>query len=221
MTDLALEAPTPVRTNILWRWAGGLALAHVVLLLAGFSQEVAVEHGDPLTDLMSAYGGADLTRVFAGGYVEAMSFVVLVPAVVLVGRLFGAGNETARVAAQTFVSLGTVLAAATLALGFAPGASALYWSQHGGDAHLVAGLNDMRNYGFVLQVAVSLAMAGALGVAALSRRIHVVWVGYAGIALGTVGIAVTPVAQNVTSLLQMIWWVGLGVLCLRGGPETP
>lgn len=35
----------------MWRVAGGLAIAHGVLLLAGFSQEVAVQHGDSLATL--------------------------------------------------------------------------------------------------------------------------------------------------------------------------
>ena len=91
--------PRATTSRTLWRVGGGLALAHVVLLFAGFSQEVPVEHGDAPGVIQKIYGGANLTRVFAGGYVEAMSFVVLAAAVVIVARLFGRRTETGRIAA--------------------------------------------------------------------------------------------------------------------------
>jgi hypothetical protein len=221
MTQLVspVEA-APVRTATLWRWGGGLALAHVIVLFAGFSQEVSVEHGTPLSQLMQKYQGADLTRVFAGGYVESMAFVVLVPALVVLARLFSGRTETGQLAARTFLGFGLVYAAATLAVGMVPGAAALYAAQHGADVRLVATVNDIRNYGFVLQVAISLAMTLALGVAARAERIFVRWVGWGGIALGAVGILATPFVHNGLSMLQLIWWVGLAVLCLRGGPKS-
>jgi hypothetical protein len=207
--------PTDARP---WRWAGGLALAHLVLLFAGFSQEVAVTHGTSLSKLQDEYGSADLTRVFTGGYVEAMSFVVLVPALVLLARLFGRRTETGRVAAQSFLALGIVYAASTLAVGFAPGAAAMYAAHHHVSIGSIAMVNDIRNYGYYLQVAVSLAMMLALGVAALAERVHVRWVGWVGVVGGGVGIAVTPLAQNATGMLELVWWLGLAVLCLRGAP---
>ena len=222
MTELATPtiAPPASRTSTLWRVAGGLALAHVVMLFAGFSQEVVVEHATSLDTIMQKYGDADLNRVLTGGYIEAMSFIVLVVAVVLIGRLFGSVTEVAKIAGQAFVALGIVFAATTLAVGFAPGASAVYWSQHDGTAQLVGAINDIRNYGFVIQVAISLAMAGALACAALSRKIFAVWVGWFGLVLGTLGVAVAALVPNAMSMAQLIWWVGLAVLCLRGGPKT-
>src|SRR5690348_2045070 len=83
------ERFVPIRPRTLWRVAGGLALAHVLLLFAAFSQEVSVEHGDSPAGVMQVYGGANLTRVISGGYVEALSFFVLTAAVVLVARIFG------------------------------------------------------------------------------------------------------------------------------------
>ena len=221
MTQLVspVEA-APARAATLWRWGGGLALAHVIVLFAGFSQEVAVEHGTPLSQLMEKYHGANLTRVFAGGYVESMAFVLLVPALVVLARLFSGRTEISQIAARTFLGLGLVYAAATLAVGMVPGAAAMYAAQHGADARLVATVNDIRNYGFVLQVAISLAMTLALGVAARAERILVRWVGWGGIALGGIGIVATPFFHNGLSMLQLIWWVGLAVLCLRGGPKS-
>jgi hypothetical protein len=220
MTQLASPVEAPARTTTLWRWAGGLALAYVIVLFAGFTQEVSVEHGTPLSQLMEKYRGADLTRVFAGGYVESLSFMVLVPAVVVLAHLFSGRTEAGQLAARSFMGLGLVYAAATLAVGLVPGAAALYAAQHGGDAHLVAAINDIRNYGYVVQVAIALAMTLALGIAARAERIFTRWVGWGGIVLGAVGLAVTPLEHNVLGMLQLIWWVGLAVLCLRGGPKS-
>lgn len=222
MTQLAspTHAPRVAVDPRPWRWAGGFALAHVVVLFAGFSQEVAVTHDTSLAKLQDAYGSADLTRVFAGGYVESMSFVVLIPALVLIGRLFGRRTEIGQVAGQAFVAFGLVYAAATLAVGFAPGAAAMYAAHHDVPIATIAMVNDIRNYGFYLQVAVSLAMALALGVAALAERVHARWVGWGGVTIGALGILITPLAQNAASMLELVWWVGLGVLLLRGTPAS-
>ena len=203
-----------------WRWAGALVLAHVALLFTGFSLEVVVSHGTSLKDLQHTYGSADMTRVFTGGYVEAMSFVVLVPALVLVTRLFARRTETGRVAAQSFLGLGLVYAASTLAVGFAPGAAAIYAAHHDVPIGTVAMVNDIRNYSYYLQVAVALAMTLALGIAALAERIHVRWAGWGGVVIGAIGIVATPLAHNVTGMVQLLWWVGLGVLLLRGVPAA-
>jgi hypothetical protein len=199
----------------LWRVAGGLALAHVVLLFAGFSQEVSPEHGDSVDTVQRVYGGANLTRVFAGGYVEAMSFVLLTAAVVLVARLFGGRTETGRIASQTFLALGVALIASTLAVGLPPGAAALYGAQHGADPTAVAMVNDIRNFGFVLQVSLHAAMAMALGIAAFAEKLFVKWVGWVGVVVGGAGIVLVPFAHDLVSIVWMIWWVGLGVLLLR------
>jgi hypothetical protein len=204
-----------------WRWAGGFALAHVVLLFAGFSQGVAVTHGTSLTKLQDSYGGANMTRVFTGGYIEAMSFLVLVPALVLIARLFGRRTQTGQVAAQAFLAFGLIYAASTLAVGFAPGAAAIYAAHHGVPIGTIAMVNDIRNFGYFLQVATSLAMALALGVAALAERIHVRWIGWVGAVVGAIGIVATPLAQNATGMAELVWWVGMAVLLLRGAPTAP
>ena len=211
------DAARPTRT--LWRIAGGLTIAHVVLLFAGFSQEVAVTHGTSLTELQDKYGSADMTRVFAGGYVEAMSFLVLVPALVLLARLFGRRTEVGRTAAQSFLAIGIAYAGATLAVGFAPGAAAIYAAHHHVPIGTIAMVNDIRNYAFFLGVAMSCAMMLALGIAALVEKTLVKWVGWCGAVVGAVGILATPFAQNAFSMVWIVWLVGLGVLALRGGPS--
>lgn len=220
-----ISTPTPTTADravprVVWRVAGGLGLAHVVLLFAGFSQEVSVEHGTSPDSILRTYGDASLNRVLAGGYVESMAFLVLLPAVVLLAWAFGRSTMVGRLAAQSFLGLGIVYIASTLAVGMPAGAAALYAAQHGSEGHVVTAVNDIRNYAFYLQVAMACAMALALGIAALAERIFVRWVGWAGCAIGVLGLVATPFLHNPASMVFIIWWVGLAVLCLRGGPSS-
>jgi hypothetical protein len=211
------SAPNP---PALWRWAGGLALAHLIVMLGAFALEgVAAEHGASASSVARTYADASLSRMLGAGYVEAFAFVVLVPALVLLARLFGRRTDAARTAAQTFLGLGIAYVAATLAVGFPPGAAAAYAAHHGVDADVVSAINDVRNYGFMLQVMLLAAMTAALGTAALLGRVMVRWVGWGGVVIGVAGVCLVPFAHNAVSLVWMIWWAGLAVLCLRGGPS--
>ena len=213
-----LDADTDPRP---WRWAGGLALAHVAVMLVAFSQEgVVLEHGASTNKVQHDLAAASLTRMYAGGYVESMAFLVLVPALVLIARLLGRRTEVGRVAAQTFLGLGIACVASTLAVGFPPAAAAGYAAHHSVDAGAIAMVNDIRNFSFVLQVALLAGMTLALGVAALTDRVHTRWIGWGGVAVGAVGLAVTPFAHNAVSMAWMIWWVGMAVLLLRGAPAA-
>ncbi|HET7069752.1 MAG TPA: DUF4386 family protein [Nocardioides sp.] len=203
----------------LWRVGGALALAHVVMLFAAISQEVMVSHGTSLAKLQDSYGSANLTRVFTGGYVEAVSFVVLAAAIVVVARIFRRGSEGAQLGADTFLALGVTFVAATLAVGFAPGAAAMYGAQHGADIHTVAVVNDIRNYGYQLQVMIQGAMAIALGVAAILGRLMNRWVGWGGVVIGAATLVGTPFANDGLGMLWYLWWVGVAVLLLKGEPK--
>jgi uncharacterized membrane protein YbhN (UPF0104 family) len=170
--QLTRNVPQQLSATV-WRVAGGLALAHVILLFAAITQEAMVDHGDRLSTIQKVYGDANLTRVLAAGYVEAVSFLVLTAAVVIIARLFGRRTETGRLAAGTFLALGVAMIASTLAVGFPAGAAALYGSQHGAALADVAMVNDMRNFGFYLQVALQAGMDLALGIAALAEAPHI------------------------------------------------
>ncbi len=220
-TTISTPTPPPVTSDravprAVWRAAGGLGLAHVVLMFAGFSQEVSVQHGASPGSAVRTYGDASLGRVLAGGYVESLSFLVLLPAVVLLAWAFGRSTTVGRLAAQSFLALGVVYIASTLAVGMPAGAAAMYAAQHGAEGHVVTAVNDIRNYAFYLEVATGCAMALALGIAALAERILVRWVGWVGCVIGVLGLVSTPFAHDLVSMAFVIWWVGLAVLCLRG-----
>jgi hypothetical protein len=204
-----------------WRWAGGLGIAHIVLMLGAFAMEQvdSVEHGTPPATVVSALGGVSVVRVELASYVEALAVIPLLVALVLLARLLGRRTETGRVAAQTALGLGIAYVASTFAVGFPPLTASVYAAHHGGDAGTVTTVLDLRNYGFLLQVALAVAFALALGIAATAEHRFTKWVGWGGIAVGVVGIVVTPFAHDEVSLAWMIWWLGACVLCLKGGPK--
>ncbi len=216
-----ITAPPPARTrlphHVVARWAGGLALAHVVVMLGAFALEgtASLEHGTPAAKVQHTLADLGLTRTLLSGYVESLAFFVLVPAIVLVARTFSRRTELGRLAAQAFLVLGTAFIASTLAIGFPPGAAALYAAHHGVSAGTLATVDDLRNYGFVLQVALSVGMVLAIGIAALAEQHHTRWIGWGGIAVGVVGLVATPFVDNTVSSLWLIWWVGMGVVLLR------
>jgi hypothetical protein len=218
MSSLTLD-PTLPNTEpgrAVWRWAGGLGLAHVLVMLGGFALEGAVvEHGASPSKVLHEYAGVSVTRVELASYLEASAFLVLVPALVLLARLYAGRTEAGRAAATTFLGLGIAYVASSLAIGFPPLTTSVYAAHHGIGATTVATINDLRNYGFVLQVALSMALAVALGVAALAAGRRAVWVGWGGILVGTVGLLATPFVHNAVSMLWLVWWVGVCVVCLR------
>jgi len=216
-THPRVDSPAAVPTHVIRRVAGGLALGHVALLLGAFALEgvASAQHGTAPSKLVDVFAGASLTRTLGAGYVESLSFFVLVPAIVLIAYLFSRRTTTGRFAAQTFTAFGVAFVASTLAVGFPAGAAALYAAHHGIDAGSIATVNDIRNYSFMLQVALNAGMALALGVAALAERVHTRWVGWGGVVVGVGGLIAVPFAHNTVSTAWLIWWVGLAVVLLR------
>lgn len=217
--------PTPAtatRNITAWRVAGGLALAHVVLMFVGLSQEVSPIHGDTADKAFDTLSRASFDRVIAGGYVESLGFVVLLPALVFLARSLGRRTETGRWAAQTGLAAGVAYVAVTLASGFPPGAAALYAAQHGAGAQVVAAVVDIRSYAFFLSILLLGAHAISVGVSALADRRFTPWVGYGGLVAGLASLAgVAAGAVNVASMVWIVWWVGVAVCLLRGpGRDT-
>jgi hypothetical protein len=202
-----------------WRWAGGFGIAHIVVMLGAFSLEGVATDSSTWSGTAKMFAAHSFNQTFYASYVEAMAFVLLVPALAILARQLGRGTEAGRVAGQTALGLGIAYVGATIAIGFPPLTTSVYAAQHGADSNVVASIDQLRNYGFILQVALSMAFTVALGVAALAGRRFTRWGGYAGVAIGAGGLVVTPFVHNGMNLVQMIWWVGLCVLCLMGGPK--
>lgn len=204
-----------------WRWVGGFGIAHVAVMLGAFAVEGVASggHGTPASTVLHTYGGVSVSRVELASYVEAMAFLPLLAALVVLARLLSR-TETGRAAGQVALGLGIAYVASTFAIGFPPLTAAVYAAHHGVDAGVLATVDDLRNYGFVLQVALSVAFALALGIAAIAERQFIKWMGWGGAAVGTVGLLATPFVHDAIGMAWLVWWVGLCVLCLRGGPRA-
>jgi hypothetical protein len=218
---VGIEIGQPRISPTMWRVAGGLALAHVVVLFAGFSQEKSVVLTDGPHTVARVYGSGSLGRIFTGGYVESLSFLVLLPALVFLARAFGRRDEAARWASQTALGAGVVFIANTLTVGMPAGAAAVYGAHHGlADSGTLAVVNDVRNFAFYLSLVTLGAAALCLGIAALRDGVMTRWVGWGGVLVGTL-LLLGPVGQrwadtiNTTSMLWMVWWVGVGICLIR------
>ena len=191
-------------------------LASVALLFAGFSQEVSPVHGDSAEKVKAVFAGADFDRVVAGGFVESLSFLVLIPGLVFLARAVGHRTGPARWAATSGLAAGMTYVAVTLAAGMPAGVAALYAAQHGAGATTVAAVVDVRNYAFFLSVAITGAQAVAVGLSALADRTHTRWIGYGGVLAGVATIAAVGAgAPNAGSMIWLVWFVGTGVVLIR------
>jgi hypothetical protein len=213
-----------VHSPALWRVAGGLAIAHVVLLFAGFSQERTTSLGDTTDGARRALVEGGLARTMAGGYVEAFSFVLLLPVLAFLVHAVGTRTAVGRWAASTSLIAGVCYVAVTLATGIPAGAAALYGGHHGGDLATAVMVNDVRNFAFYLSLLVLGLQAVALGVAARSDGFSPRWTGLGGVVVGILlmaGVAGAGLGlHDYASLIWMIWWIGVAIALIRNAPTT-
>ena len=206
-----------------WRLAAGMALGHVVLVLVGISQQSSPLLGDD-ADAVAAYVESDMTRVYIGGYVEILGFVLLLPVVAFLARAVGRRTEAARWAAQTAYAGGVGYVVRSIAPGLAAGAAALYGAQHGADLATVSMVNDVRNFAFFLSMPLLAVHALGLGVAALTDRVLPAWVAWSGVATGIVLVASVPAARmgavDYATLLWILWFVVLAAVMITHRPAA-
>jgi len=205
----------------LWRAAGALAIAHVVLIPIALALEMPALFSDGVGGIAEAYVEGDLTRSFAGGVLESFAFLMLVPVLVFLGRVLGrgGGGELAGWAAETGVLCGLAYVAVTFAVGFPAGAAAMYGAQHGLDLDAAFAINNVRIFAYFLSLLLLGGSTLGFAVAALAGRVHPRWWGGLGIATSMVLFASTPLAavnlHDWGTLVWMVWFVGVGVLLLR------
>ncbi len=219
----APSADAPTRT--LWRAAGGFAIAHVIVMLAG----IALAFESPLFQegtegIQKGYVEGNMARIMAGGMLETLAFVLLIPAFVFLARAVGRRTEVGQWAAQTALMAGMGYVAVTMAVGFPAGAAALYGAQNGLDVDTAFAINNIRIFGYFLSL--SLLGAHAIGLAIAARQDGVMrrWVGWGGLVTGVVLLASVPAAaigqQDWATLVWLVWWIGVAVSLLRHRPEA-
>ena len=203
----------------LWRAAGALAIAHVVLIPIALALEMPALFADGVGGISEAYVEGDLTRSFAGGVLESFSFLLLVPVLVFLGRVLGRGGELAGWAAETGVLCGLAYVAVTFAVGFPAGGAAMYGAQHGLDLDAAFAINNVRIFAYFLSLMLLGGSTLGFAVAALAGRVHPRWWGGLGIVTSVVLLASTPLAalnlHDWGTLVWMVWFVGVGVLLVR------
>jgi hypothetical protein len=205
-----------------WRTAGLLGLGHVVLILVGISQQRSPRLGDDAAAVAAEYVDGDLTRILAGGYIEAVGFVLLLPVVVFLARAVGRSTEVGGWAAQTALAGGVGYVVVSVVPGLAAGGAALYGAQHGADLGTVSVVNDVRNFAFFLSMLFLAVHAAGVSIAVLSDRVLPAWIGWAGLTTAALLVASVPLAAagavDVVTLVWILWFVALAGAMLRHRP---
>jgi Domain of unknown function (DUF4386) len=206
----------------LWQVAGGLAIAHVVLILAGIMLQDGPLCSDGPEGIQSQYVEGDMARTFTGGLIESVGFLLLVPVLVFLSRALGRSSETGRWAAQTGLMCGIGYVVVTFAVGFPAGAAAMYGAQHGLDVDTAFAINNIRILGYFLSLMLLGGQTLAVAVTAFSDRIATRWLGVGGVVTGIALLLAAPFAsigqQDWATLIWMVWFVGMAVVLLRHQP---
>ena len=222
-TAIAPAAPPPGATAddphppAAWKLAGALGIAHVVLILGGISLQAPV-----LFEEGRAGAGrlvdADLPRSVAGGYVELVGFLLLIPVMVFVARAVGR-TAIGRWAAQSALVAGGAYVALTFSPGLAAGATAMHAAQNGVGIDTVWSMNNLRVITYVVSLMLLGAHAIGVGVAARADGFSPRLVGAGGLVAGacllTAPLLLAAGLHDLATLLWSLWWVGLSVQLMR------
>lgn len=205
-------------TTRLWRVAGALALAHVVLMFAGAPSTPLL--GDTRAHVVSAYVTGSMTRPLVGGYVEYLGFLVFLAGAALLARLLRGHTETSGWLAACISGAGITYVAVTIAAGFSAGAAALYNGHHGAPLTTITSVNDIRNFAFFLSAGVLGLFTAAVAAAGHVTRSLPRWLCWAGYVVGTAMVAAVPAARtgsiDYATLGWTVWFLALAVVALRG-----
>lgn len=208
----------------MWRVAGILAIAHVVLMFASFALQQVAPIGSDAGTVRTDHVTFSMTSGFAGEYLTCLSFLILLLAVTLLGRLLRGTAEVSEWLASSAAAAGVVYVAVTLAGALANLGAALYIGHHGGDLSTVAALVDAHWFAVFSATAVLGVFTGCIAGAVLVSRALPRWVAWTGFVTAVVCVASVPAAGagavDTATLVWVLWFVGLGVAGLRGGSRT-
>jgi hypothetical protein len=205
----------------LWLLAGGLLIAHIVMMFGGLAFERTPILGDSTQAQSAALVHSPMTQVFAGGYVETLSFLTLLVALIAFARLLRGRTEVSRLWASAISATGSCYVAITIACGFAAGAAATYDGHHGAPLPTVIAVNDVRNFAYFLSVAVLglLVLCIALAVRTSARLPR--WVARAGYIVAAFCMASVPAERHgvmdLANMVAIAWLIALAVFAIRHG----
>jgi hypothetical protein len=206
-----------------WRMAGVFAIGHVVLILVGITQQNSLLLGDDAATVTAQYVRGDMARTLAGGYVEALGLLLLLPVIAFLARAVGRRTEAGRWAAQTGFAAGTGYVLLSLAPGLSAGAAAIYHAQRGADVAAVSLVNDVRIFSFFLSLLLLAVHTIAIAIGVLTDRALPAWVGWSAIGTAVLLAVSVPFAAagmaDYATLLWIVWFIALGTVMLRHRPQ--
>lgn len=210
-TDDASLPPTA------WKVAGALGIAHLVVVFGGLAVQTPVLFEDGRAGI-ARYVDADLPRTVAGGYVELIGFLLLLPVMVFVARTVGR-TPTGRWAAATALVAGGGYVAVTFSPGLAAGATAMHAAQNGVGVDAAWMMNNLRVITYVASLVLLGAHAIGVGIAARADGFSPRVVGVGGLVVGAV-LLTAPLLlgaglHDVPMLAWSVWWLALSVQLLR------
>jgi hypothetical protein len=208
-------------TRRLWRTAGALAIAHVVLMLAGFAfQRVAPLAAAP-SAVVATLRDQPLGRSYAGVAIALVAFLVLLADVALLARLMRGRDETTRWLASLAGASGTVYVAVTLATAFAGATAALYATHQGADGSVVAALSWTHWFAVLVATGVLGLLTALIGALVWRTRALPRWVAVGAWLVGAVCLAGSvPGAGSLvddSTLVWVVWFTATGIAAIRAG----
>lgn len=195
------------------RTAGTLFLAHIVLLLAGYSQQRSPLFGDSPATVVSTYAGVPATKMYVGGFLVVLSWLALLGGVTLAAQVL-----RSRGLSVLTVVAGAAAAVVTLAGADATAGAAYYAATHGYSPDVVAGLNLVSKFSDFIAMSASGLCALGFGAAVLAGRALPRWMGWLSLIVGVVGIASgsSTAVLNIGTLLWLAWLVLASAVLLKG-----
>ena len=204
------------------RTGAALGLASIVLTVAGLALVAPAEAvlTRPAEDVVAFYSEGSPALTYAGGLLESVGLLLLLPFVVLLaGRLRGPGVP-GELLAPTAVVTGSAYVLLSLVPGQAAGAAAL-WLGHSGEAEPSAllALNGLRVFSYFLALLCLAAFLVCIGAGGAATRRLPRWTAWSALVIGTAlaaGVAVAHTGlHDLVSLLAVAWIVATAIGLLR------
>ena len=209
----------------LWRAAAALCIAHVALMLGGFTQQHRALLGADPAHLTTAFAKGTITSTFVGGYISLLGFFAFLLLVPLLARLLRGASEPAGWFAGAVSATGITYVAVTLATSFAAAGAAFYSARHGVDLGAVAAVNNLGELASDLGSAVLALFTVTVGAAVLASRALPRWLGWSGVVVGVGYLGAVAGAglglADYGMLIWMVWFVVAAVGMLRQAGRAP